>query len=535
MSKLWALYTNEMTKIVKRASILVILIAMAVVMAGFGLLIRVSVDISVEDQENNDTAENIYNENRNSLENYIESYEKELFGIKEEMDSADEFEAAELKLKELSINQEIEKLNFFKDNNILFSYNDLLDFRIEAYGKLDEYRYLLSNLQQKQDKNEKDNENITFYSRQIEKIDASVKSNDMKGFIDTEKERLDRDSSLSDEARDVEKEILDLRLQMQPDEKPPLDYNYFSRGQNISMGLSTLRALKQSLVDDVDYRERGYTNFRSSSLLKPLNDTTREEIEKDLTVAVYKLKNGISISTMTGEDSTPYIVLRGLMGIGTFAAIVLLIMLGGSAISSEISTGSIKSLIVAPVRRWKIVTAKLLSLVTVWSVLFLLVYALSVLIKGIFFGFAPGDSYVYAAGGKAFEMGHYLYNFLYLLLDFVPIFIYTILAFMLSSITRNTAASVGITMGIYFAGSIITTFLTLFSVHWADFLPFAHLSLADRVFPDNFAMMASAGSLFGGISLSTNPPLTFSVIYICIMIFCFGYTSFDSFCRRDIK
>lgn len=54
--------------------------------------------------------------------------------------------------------------------------------------------------------------------------------------------------------------------------------------------------------------------------------------------------------------------------------------------SHEMSTGTIKSLIIAPVKRWKIYLAKYLSMLAVMLVLILYTYAVASLTNGLLFG-----------------------------------------------------------------------------------------------------------------------------------------------------
>jgi ABC-type transport system involved in multi-copper enzyme maturation permease subunit len=106
------------------------------------------------------------------------------------------------------------------------------------------------------------------------------------------------------------------------------------------------------------------------------------------------------------------------------------------------------------------------------------------------------------------------------------------LAFMLSVITRNTAASVGISIAVYFGGNLANTFISLFATgEWAKFIPFNNMSLASRLFPDP---MGSFGmNIFGYQSVV--PSITFSAVYLAVLVICMGYIALDSFNRRDIK
>lgn len=526
MNKLFALYVNEMIKTLRKLSVVLILSITLVAMIGFGVLMRFTLQAASDYRSSDISGEDIKENNRQYIDSLIEMNGKKFFALQEQIDALPEgADTSSLLIEKERLDEDTARLTFYRENDILL--DDRLDFRFEAREKLSSLKIDRFTLNQKPQLNEEESGKLAALDQKIAELNDIIGRSDFPAYINLLKRDIDADAALSSEDKTLEKELLDLRVQMLPDPLPPISAKYRSYGYNLETALSYLRTLKTSLKDDVDYRSPG-------SLIRPLDSKGRAQIQNDLAAAVYKVKNGIPLSNALDSDNASYITLKGLMGIGTFGAVILLIMLGGGAISSEITSGSIKSLIVAPVRRWKIVTAKLIALVTVWIASFLLIYAASIAVNGLMYGFEPGSSFVYAVGGRAHEIRYYLYHFVYLLLSFVPIFVYFVFAFMLSAVTRNTAASVGISMGVYFAGSIVTTFLMQFKARWADFLPFVHMQLADRLLMDSYTNY-SAGSILGGFNLASDLPVLFSVIYLIVMLFCMLYTAYDSFCRRDIK
>ena len=128
----------------------------------------------------------------------------------------------------------------------------------------------------------------------------------------------------------------------------------------------------------------------------------------------------------------------------------------------------------------------------------------------------------------------YLYQFLYTLLNFVDVFVYMVFAFMLSIITRNTAASVGVSLGVYFAGGTVFSILTsFFHSRWMDFMPFSNMGIAERVFSNSSAsdLVAQAGM---SSALDTSVSVGFSVVYLLVLVVCMLWIGFDSFTRKDI-
>jgi ABC-2 type transport system permease protein len=156
---------------------------------------------------------------------------------------------------------------------------------------------------------------------------------------------------------------------------------------------------------------------------------------------------------------------------------------GRRAISQEMATGSIKSLIIAPVRRWKIFTAKVLSLVSVSLIATILLYLVMILTHGLMFGFSSGQPYIFASHGQAGALSFAIYQLASLLVRWISVLVFIALALMLSVVTRNTAAAVGISMAIFFGHQLIGSFLMFLPrSEWVKFIPFEHFSLLPRFF-----------------------------------------------------
>ncbi len=296
-------------------------------------------------------------------------------------------------------------------------------------------------------------------------------------------------------------------------------------------GIQEIVSLERSLADDVDYDN----NAGESGV--PLTDKRREELQNDLAVARHRLEYGdFSVSqaleSVIGFKISGFSIMKETGG--TVLA-VLVLMLAGAAVAQEINTGSIKALIIAPVRRWKILTAKIMSILTAavgGSVLLLG----SLLGAGrLFFRDEWGQAYIYARHGQAHALPFLAYRAAEIAVDLLPLFCWLLFALMISTVIRNTAAAVGVSVGGYFLSGTIGQFMTIGSSVWGmRFLPFQHLDLGAAVF--SFANAANAqgiAMLTSGDQVKQSP--LFSALYLLVLCLCFGWTAFDSFCRRDLK
>jgi ABC-2 type transport system permease protein len=284
--------------------------------------------------------------------------------------------------------------------------------------------------------------------------------------------------------------------------------------------LSQLEQFKQSLFYNIDRTGNG----------KPLSPDDRVKFKNNAAVLTYKLNHHIDVENETGSSSKTAAV-EGMTGIGFFGILLLLIILAGSSVSQEIATGSIKSLIISPARRWKIFVAKYLSLITVGLIGALITFVIFSLTYGIFFGFDSGKSYINAHNGNAFEIPFYLYQLGGVLADCIKLLVFMTFALMLSVITRNTAAAVAVSIAIGLTFDIVTQFLQLLARgEWVRFLPFFNLDFKKTLFPSQ--LVEYANPILGA---AVKNSLLFMLIYTAVLLICMFYIALDSFNRRDIK
>lgn len=337
-----------------------------------------------------------------------------------------------------------------------------------------------------------------------------------KKYIDWQKQEINA-SDMKAEEKQIECEILDIT------------YKYDPEGINVSYAfeerINCIRTYKQSLLNNTNY---------STYLQTPLSPAQREEILNKLAVAERQLERGIIAPSDSQNDlfgsSYSGLAISSMISVGMTLVLVLIVIVAGGSISQEISTGSIKSLIISPVKRWKIYTAKLISILILGVLGTLVTAALTDVAAMLFFGIKAVDPYIYAVNHIAKELSPFVYVLARCGVELIPIIVYGAFAFMLSVTTRNTAASVSIPIAIYFVGESAFNLITIFvSGEWLNFIPFMNLKLSGVIFP-----YADDAALISEIFVNTAPSLTFSLCYIAVLLICMLYTAFDSFTRRDI-
>ncbi|MBO5076999.1 MAG: ABC transporter permease [Clostridia bacterium] len=259
-----------------------------------------------------------------------------------------------------------------------------------------------------------------------------------------------------------------------------------------------------------------------------------EKLEKEIALQEYALKHGTVIGDAERANSPVQnrSIMNQLCNTGTYIVIALVIMLAGSAISSEMNNSSIKSLIIAPVRRGKIFAAKGLALLTVQTALLLFSYLLSLLFTGMLFGFRNFGTVVYYAFGAAHGMPYLAAAILSMLLDGLAIGLFAALALALSSLTHNTAVSVTLPLLGIFGGLLAELIMLLGGgrPYIAALLPIHNLANLHRItgVPSIFEVFNSE---YGADAAVT--PL-FSWIYVILLLTALVWCAYDAFCRKDI-
>lgn len=521
MRKIFALYHNEMIKISRKVSIIVLLILMVVGVFGFGGIFKLQSVLSQNNSYyyNNDewAMERIKEELTTQKAEYAE-LEKQLAA------ATDPMEQMTIQDKMDSIKPLIEVQEIALEKNIPYNYNDGAGLQGLALQQLQGY---LSSLQTHrrayaQEPTDKNQKLVKTYEDLSARMKAVVDSKDYKEYISICNDAINADSSYSAEEKKILLESNELRLKSNPTGENVGQYSY---GYGVEGQLNQIETAKRSLLYNIDYSSQ-QTN-------KPLSAEQRKEVQNQLAVAEYKLEHGLYIQSNRGMPDVSSSAVPSMISIGGIIIVLMILILAGGSVSQEMSTGSIKSLIISPTKRWKIFTAKLMSLITVGVVASLLMYGAVLLANLVFFGTSTVTPYIYAVDGVAHELNFFVYQLAYVFVNYIDVFVYMVFAFMLSIVTRNSAASVGISIGLYFGGNILMQVLAMVGKgEWVKFVPFNNMSLTGKFFPYSSLNDMAMGM---GVSTAAQSTLSFSLIYLAVMVFCMGYIAFDSFTRRDIK
>ena len=264
-----------------------------------------------------------------------------------------------------------------------------------------------------------------------------------------------------------------------------------------------------------------------------IEDEQVERLKEDNLINVYRIKNNIPPCYTDNQyhynelgymryHYNSFSNYSSMLFIG-----ILIIILSSSTIAEEKSKGTIKFLLITPNKRYKILLAKIVSILLILIATTLMISQISVIVGNVAFGTSTND-YLYVSGGQVKVMDTHIYETLQYLLKIPEIFIYMLFGITLSTLIRNTAISTVICTICYvvipFAMKMLETFISL---DFLRFLPFRNFEFISQVLRVNTYETL--------ITLSTFvPSVKFSVSVLLITAILLIITMFESFNKRDI-
>jgi ABC-2 type transport system permease protein len=200
-----------------------------------------------------------------------------------------------------------------------------------------------------------------------------------------------------------------------------------------------------------------------------LSNNIPEEFKKYRKVEIQKLQ--YALARDVDPQSPNAVTFTNILIRNTISLILPLFVtvVAADVVSSEHSNGTIKILLTRPVRRWKILMSKLITLLMFVSMIILVMAILSYLISGIVFGYkgwgAPVlTGYQISDSQLITDHVHIVSQAMYLVMElglaWFSCAAVACLALMTSVLVRSTAASMGIMLATLIAGFILTNMVS---------------------------------------------------------------------------
>lgn len=255
---------------------------------------------------------------------------------------------------------------------------------------------------------------------------------------------------------------------------------------------------------------------------------SRAKLEDNIKLALYQLDNDkldntanqmTLFETDEPEQITFWTVFLTSTSLVTVVALLAIVIAGG-IVSSEFSQGTVKFLLINPVKRWKILMSKYFTVITVGYIMLCILFVVMIPITGLMLGFDGFSTpYIYVSGGDVKEMPTLLYAAEQYLMKSVEMVVMSTLAFAISSLVRSTALAIGVSVFTMCIGSSVTKLLGQLGQDWARFLVFANTDLA---------------SISKGYPIFAQHSLTFAVGVLIAHMVVFLLTAWDGFTKRSV-
>jgi ABC-2 type transport system permease protein len=225
--------------------------------------------------------------------------------------------------------------------------------------------------------------------------------------------------------------------------------------QREKLGTSDWRTILQQQIVDT-------TNRLSSSRI---TDEWKKQLQISLQQQQYYLDHDIN----PAEPGAPtFMRVFFENSIDLFIPLMVMVI-ASDLVSSEHSLGSIKLLLTRPVRRWKVLLSKYITLCLAVSLIIAIAGVLSYLISGLVFGYGGWGAPI-LTGFNVTESGlntsevKLLSLWKFLLMDFGLVWFVSIvvgtLSFMLSVLIRSTAAGMGVMLAALISGAILSNMVS---------------------------------------------------------------------------
>jgi ABC-2 type transport system permease protein len=200
--------------------------------------------------------------------------------------------------------------------------------------------------------------------------------------------------------------------------------------------------------------------------------------------------------------------------------LIIIIVVAGNIISKEFSQGTIKFLLINPVTRAKIFWSKYLTVAIYALILTLVTFFLSLIISVPLLGFRQlNTALLLVEGEKVVRHSALMFILTKYAYGYIQIFIALTLAFTISSLFRNSALAITISIIFYYIGSSICSIAQMLNF---DFCRYTIFAVTD------FESIVNKSIGFIGMT-----PL-FGAMVLLVHTFIFLLIGYDSFTRKNI-
>lgn len=256
------------------------------------------------------------------------------------------------------------------------------------------------------------------------------------------------------------------------------------------------------------------------------SDNDIKATEDIITLGMYRLENDIKLNVAENTNLLESMSVNFWVALCQSASLitivgVLIIIIAGSTIANEFSQGTIKFLLINPVKRWKILVSKYAMCLSMGFLMIIFLFVLSVLFTMLFFGTEHMNcTYLKIADGVITSKNGFVYVFENYMFRSVEVLVMATLAFAISSLAKSSAMSIGISLFTMLSGNSIVSILKKeLNQDWVRYFVFANTDFS---------------TIINGTSYFSNHTLPFAIGVVAVHLFVFFLIAWDGFTKREI-
>lgn len=259
--------------------------------------------------------------------------------------------------------------------------------------------------------------------------------------------------------------------------------------------------------------------------VKNYNETNNKRVNK-IKEVWYGLENNIpDLNDIRDARS----VLDSTYEIYIILAVIMVIIIGGGIVATEFSKGTIRLLLIRPVSRWKILLSKLLAVLIVGFSIVILGIGMLYVSTGVVFGMDTYNTPLLETVGINIKQVSFMsYLIPKILLSCSSLIFIISLVFAVSTLAKNTALAVAISMVLYLGIAPATDLLISMKQTWIvnTLLPYINSSYL-RLMPSGQQMLSESFGMSMNFESGAVQLLIVSAVLLIV--------TFIVFIKKDVK
>ncbi|MDQ0214604.1 ABC-2 type transport system permease protein [Oikeobacillus pervagus] len=244
-----------------------------------------------------------------------------------------------------------------------------------------------------------------------------------------------------------------------------------------------------------------------------ISKSYKQYLEKEVAINEYRIEHNLTPYSKESVWSFTMNASDLIQIVGLFV-----IVIAAGIVASEFTWGTVKLLLIRPISRSKILISKYITVMLFGVTMLALMFSLSFILGAILFGTGGENTYLAYIDGEVVEQSMFLHLIKFYLLNSIGIFMLSTLAFLISSVFRNSSLAIGISLFLLFTGGTVT-YLISTKFDWAKYILFANTDLMQYE---------------NGTVLIEGMTPAFSVTMLIIYFVLFQFITFFFFNKRDV-